>query len=76
MKLFLKQDIQWLKYRLLEYYNKIFLLQSIKIETNCPDIYSGNVVKKNCSASMRDGVKLYADVYLPDAPGKFPASNL
>jgi putative CocE/NonD family hydrolase len=72
MKLFLKQDILWMKYRLIEYFKKIFLLQSIKIETQCPDIYPNYAVEKNCAASMRDGVRLYSDVYKPDVPGKFP----
>jgi putative CocE/NonD family hydrolase len=30
------------------------------------------VVDENVMAPMRDGVRLAADVYLPDAPGKFP----
>jgi putative CocE/NonD family hydrolase len=29
-------------------------------------------VEKNVAAPMRDGVKLYADIYRADAPGKFP----
>ncbi len=72
MKLFLKQDILWLKYRLIEFYKKIFLLSSIKIETDSPDTYYNYVVEKDCSALMRDGVKLYSDVYKPDTRGKFP----
>jgi uncharacterized protein len=31
------------------------------------------VVEKNVPAAMRDGVVLRADVYRPDAPGRFPA---
>ncbi len=31
------------------------------------------VVDKNVAASMRDGVVLRADVYRPDAPGRYPA---
>jgi predicted acyl esterase len=31
------------------------------------------VVEKNVEAAMRDGVILRADVYRPDAPGRFPA---
>ncbi|WEK43964.1 MAG: CocE/NonD family hydrolase [Candidatus Sphingomonas colombiensis] len=30
------------------------------------------VIEKNVPVPMRDGVKLAADVYRPDAPGKFP----
>ena len=29
-------------------------------------------VEKNVPAKMRDGVTLYADVYRPDADGRFP----
>ena len=29
-------------------------------------------VEHNVAATMRDGIVLYADVYRPDAPGKFP----
>ena len=32
----------------------------------------GVVIERNVPATMRDGVVLYADVYRPDAPGKFP----
>ena len=32
----------------------------------------GVIVKLDVPASMRDGVRLFADVYLPDAPGPFP----
>ncbi len=30
------------------------------------------IVERNVPATMRDGVVLHADVYRPDAPGKFP----
>lgn len=30
------------------------------------------VVERHVSAKMRDGTELFADVYRPDAPGKFP----
>jgi len=30
------------------------------------------IIQRNVPATMRDGVVLYADVYRPDAPGKFP----
>ncbi len=32
----------------------------------------GVIVQVDVPASMRDGVRLYADVYLPDTPGPFP----
>jgi uncharacterized protein len=31
------------------------------------------IVERDVAARMRDGVTLYADVYRPDAPGKYPA---
>lgn len=30
------------------------------------------IIQRNVPATMRDGVVLYADIYRPDAPGKFP----
>ena len=30
------------------------------------------VVEKNLAMRARDGVTLYADVYRPDSPGRFP----
>jgi putative CocE/NonD family hydrolase len=30
------------------------------------------IVQRNVPATMRDGVVLYADIYRPDAPGRFP----
>ena len=30
------------------------------------------IKEENVPARMRDGVTLYADVYRPDAPGRFP----
>jgi uncharacterized protein len=32
----------------------------------------GVIVERNVPATMRDGVVLYADIYRPDSPGKFP----
>ncbi|MBA7690365.1 hypothetical protein ES703_98891 [subsurface metagenome] len=31
-------------------------------------------IEKGVAASMRDGVKLYATIYCPDAPGRFPVT--
>jgi len=30
------------------------------------------IIQRNIPATMRDGVVLYADIYRPDSPGKFP----
>jgi putative CocE/NonD family hydrolase len=38
-----------------------------------PDWLRHIVVERDLAARMRDGVQLYADVYRPEGPGRFPA---
>jgi putative CocE/NonD family hydrolase len=72
MKLFLKQQFEWSKYRFIDRFHKMFTLPFMQIETDIPDLYTDCLVEKNRPAIMRDGIKLYSDVYIPNAPGKYP----
>jgi hypothetical protein len=44
----------------------------MSIPTKTPDVYENVELNKNVAIPMRDGVKLYADIYKPKAEGKFP----
>jgi putative CocE/NonD family hydrolase len=44
----------------------------MSLPTGTPDVYTRVRVKKNVAVPMRDGIKLYANIYKPDADGKFP----
>ena len=41
---------------------------SAQARTSVPEIH----VRSNVAVPMRDGVRLAADIYLPDQPGPFP----
>jgi putative CocE/NonD family hydrolase len=44
----------------------------MSLPTNTPDVYTRVKVKKNVAVPMRDGIKLYANIYKPDVNGRFP----
>jgi hypothetical protein len=44
----------------------------MSLPTDTPDVYTRVRVEKNVAVPMRDGIKLYANIYKPDADGKFP----
>lgn len=71
IRLFVK-DILWaieLAKRALE---KRLLLPRISVPSKTPDRYDEISVEKDVAIPMRDGVRLYADVYRPRATGRFP----
>jgi len=51
---------------------KRFHMPHVSLPTNTPNAYEKVKVENNLAVPMRDGVKLYANVYRPDASGSFP----
>jgi len=72
MQNFFWPDIRWKFRKLHATFNRLFLLPFINIPTDTKNAYNKYIVEKNLAIKMRDGVQLYADVYKPAAPGKFP----
>lgn len=50
-----------------------FFLISFSWIVSAQDSHSWNIIREEVQIPMRDGVKLGASLYRPDAPGKFPA---
>ena len=71
-KSFVKADLQWKLYDLLDKFDKYFKLPRKRIENGTPDRYEKVEVEKNVQIPMRDGVKLYANIYKPKAEGRYP----
>jgi len=66
-------DLVWAVTRVREdFFIKYFRLPCMSLPTDTPDVYTRVRVEKNVAVSMRDGVKLYANIYKPDADGNFP----
>jgi len=55
-----------------DFFVKYFRLPFMSIPTNTPDVYHKVRVEKNVAVLMRDGIKLYANIYRPHHDGKFP----
>ncbi|UCD56772.1 MAG: CocE/NonD family hydrolase [Candidatus Hydrogenedentota bacterium] len=71
-KSFLRADLQWAFANLVDKYDKYFRLPFKKVASETPDRYEKFTVKKNVAIPMRDGIRLYANIYKPKAEGKFP----
>lgn len=69
-------DFRWAIKGIHEELLKFLYLPLMSIPTKTPDIYSNVEVEKDVAISMRDGVKLYANIYRPKVKGacahKFP----
>jgi putative CocE/NonD family hydrolase len=65
-------EILWAFYQILATLQKTVVLPFIKIPSSTPDKYMKYVVEKDVPIQMRDGVRLFADVYRPPIEGKFP----
>ncbi|RJP66709.1 MAG: CocE/NonD family hydrolase [Candidatus Abyssobacteria bacterium SURF_17] len=72
-KSFFKADLQWVFYSFVDQLHKHFRLPFMKVENGTPDRYARVSVEKNVAIPMRDGVRLYANIYRPKADEKFPA---
>ncbi len=65
-------DVMWQAVTAKDLYDKFVRLPSIELECGTPARYAGVVVEKDVPVPMRDGVRLYANVYRPQAEGTFP----
>ena len=66
-------DLLWAITRVHEdFFVKYFRLPFMSLPTGTPDVYTRVRVEKNVAVPMRDGIKLYANIYKPDADGRFP----
>jgi len=66
-------DLSWGITRLYEdFFVKRFRLPFMSIPTSTPNTYEKVKVTKNVVVPMRDGTRLYADIYKPDDDGSFP----
>jgi len=66
-------DLLWAITRAHEdFFVKYFRLPFVSLPTGTPAVYTRVRVKKNVAVPMRDGIKLYANIYKPDADGRFP----
>jgi putative CocE/NonD family hydrolase len=65
-------DILWGFLRLVSFLEKRLVLPFMRIPSSTPDEYARHIVEKNVPIPMRDGVRLYADIYKPPAQGRFP----
>jgi len=60
-------DLSWGITRLYEdFFVKRFRLPFMSIPTSTPNTYEKVKLTKNVVVAMRDGIKLYADIYKPD----------
>ena len=65
-------DVLWQVSTVKDLYDKFVRLPSVEIDSGTPDRYAEVVIEKDVPITMRDGVRLYANVYRPQAEGKFP----
>jgi hypothetical protein len=65
-------DVLWQVVTVQDLYDKYVRLPKAEIDSGTPDRYAEVVVEKDVPIVMRDGVRLYANVYRPQAEGKFP----
>jgi hypothetical protein len=68
---FIGVDVKWAMGELVDKCDKHFRLPFMKIETPTPDRYNRVVVEKDVAIPMRDGVRLYADIYKPKDAAQF-----
>ena len=72
MRSFLWQDIRWAYRNLHNLFARYFMLSKVSISTSTPNAYEQYIVEKDVPIRMRDGVRLFADVYKPPEDKKFP----
>lgn len=65
-------DLLWQVLTVKDLYDRYVRLPSATIESSTPDRHAGVVIENDVPIPMRDGVRLYANVYRPQAEGKFP----
>jgi putative CocE/NonD family hydrolase len=65
-------DVLWQVSTVKDLYDKYVRLPSATIDSGTPDRYAEVVIEEDVPIVMRDGVRLYANVYRPQAEGRFP----
>ncbi len=61
------------RFKSLSKFAVLFLLQSTLLIASEKALYAENIrIERHKAIAMRDGVKLFADIYLPAKPGKYP----
>jgi predicted acyl esterase len=65
-------DLLWQVLTVKDLYDRYVRLPSATIDASTPDRYAEVVIEKDVPITMRDGVRLYANVYRPQAEGQFP----
>lgn len=68
----LAADVLWQVATVKDLYDRYVRLPSEKVKSGTPDRYAQVVVEKDVPIVMRDGARLYANVYRPQAEDKFP----
>jgi putative CocE/NonD family hydrolase len=65
-------DVLWQVSTVKDLYDKVVRLPSATTDSSTPERYAEVVIDKDVPITMRDGVRLYANVYRPQADGRFP----
>ena len=65
-------DLLWQVLTVKDLYDRYVRLPSATIESSSPDRHAEVVIENDVPIPMRDGVRLYANVYRPQAEAKFP----
>jgi hypothetical protein len=65
-------EILWAFFRVVASIQKYVVLPFMKMPSSTPDKYDKYVVERDVPIPMRDGIRLYADVYKPPIEGTFP----
>ena len=69
---FILADSKFLLIRLREIIKKYVWLPLVRLPNSTPDRFQNIKIKKNIAIPMRDGVRLYANLYKPSEDGKYP----
>lgn len=65
-------DLLWQLSTVKDLYDRHIRLPKVEIHSGTPDRYAEVVVEKDVAIPMRDGVRLYANIYRPQAEGPLP----
>jgi hypothetical protein len=68
----LQPNILWQISSAKDLYDRVVRLPRVQVDSGTPDRYTEVVVEKDVPIPMRDGVRLYANVYRPKAEGTLP----
>jgi putative CocE/NonD family hydrolase len=69
---FVVQDTLWALELLKRKLEKVFILPRMSISSQTADLHDEISIEKDVPTPMRDGIRLYADIYRPKAEGSYP----